>query len=342
MKMTARENMLMAYRHGESYWVPAHYLDQETCLYSASREVTSGKIGLNVVDCFGVSWDYGQGYEGPMLTRGTKRLDDIVNWRETLSMPDCEKWDWEACAASDTASWDRQNKVTSVIIINGLFEQFHALTGFEDALCYLLTEPEAVEDLLDALTVYRIRQIELIAKYYKPDKIQFHDDYGEARSTFMSVETWRQLIKPRLKKIIEAVHGLGILYEHHSCGYIVPLIEDMIELGIDAWNPCQIQNNPYELKKKYGKRLCFAGGFDNQGILDRPGVSYEERAKEIRCRVEQMAPGGSWVAHSTIIDPNISIALADVLYEYNAPLWEKAGYTPPPKPTTAQRSPYTP
>jgi len=74
--------------------------------------------------------------------------------------------------------------------------------------------------------------------------------------------------------------------------------------------------------------------------LDRPGVTYEERVKEIRYRVEMMAPGGSWVASPTVIDITIGIALTDVLYEYNAPLWEKAGYIPPPKPETAQKSPY--
>ena len=86
--------------------------------------------------------------------------------------------------------------------------------------------------------------------------------------------------------------------------------------------------------------MCFVGGFDNQGVLDRPGVTYEERVKEIRYRVELMAPGGSWVAHSTIIDPEISIAIADVLYEYNAPLWVKADYTPPAKPKSAQKNPF--
>jgi uroporphyrinogen decarboxylase len=337
--ITPKENMLMALHRQEPYWVPSPYLDQNTCLYSATREGVSG-YGHSV-DCFGVSWDYKPGDEGPMVTKGTKRLDDIVDWRKTLSMPDCENWDWETCAARDTAFWDRKSKISSVIIINGLFEQLHALTGFEDALCYLLTEQEAVEDFLDALTAYRIRQIEFIAKYYKPDKIQFHDDYGSQRSTFMSLDVWRDIFKPRLKKIIDAVHGEGILYEHHSCGYIVPLIEEFIELGIDALNPLQVQNNPYELKKKYAKELCFVGGFDNQGILDRPGATCEERIKEIRYRIELMAPGGSWVAHPVMLDPAIGFALTDVLYEYNAPFWEKAGYTPPPKPKAVIKNAYS-
>jgi uroporphyrinogen decarboxylase len=222
-----------------------------------------------------------------------------------------------------------------------MFEQLHTLTGFEDALCYLLTEPEATEDFLDALTDYRIRQIQLIAKYYKPDKIQFHDDYGDGRDMFMNIGLWRQLFKPRLKKIVDAVHGEGMLYEHHSCGYIAPLIEDFIELGFDALNPLQIKNDPYALKKKYHKDLCFVGGFDNQGILDRPGATYQERYDEIMYRIQTMAADGSWVAHPVMLDPEIGIALADALYDYNQPLWDRAGYTPPPKPVKAAKNAYT-
>lgn len=336
--VTARENILRAYHHQEPYWVPSQYLDQNTCLYSASREGVSG-YGHNT-DCFGISWEYHPGEDGPMVAKGTKRLAEIENWREYLKMPDCETWDWESSAAADTAGWDRKNKISSVIMINGLFEQLHALTGFEDALCYLLTEPEAVGDFLDELTNYRIRQIQMIAEYYRPDKIQFHDDYGEARNTFMSLELWRKIFKPRLKRIIDAVHGKGMLYEHHSCGYIATLMDDFIELGMDALNPLQLQNNPYELKQKYAKKLCFVGGFDNQGILDRPGVSYGERVQEIRYRVKLMAPGGSWVAHPVMLDPEIGRALTDVLYEYNAPLMQKVGYNPPPKPEIPMKNVY--
>lgn len=338
--ITARENILMAYHHEEPYWVPSQYLDQNTCVYTASQEGAHG-YGCGQTDCFGVSWDFLPGMEGQMVTQGTKRLEDLTKWRDVLKMPEPETWDWEGGAARDTAGWDRENKISTVIVINGLFEQLHTLTGFEDALCYLLTEEEAVEDFLDALTDLRIRQIQLIKKYYRPDKITFHDDYGEARNMFMNIETWREIFKPRLKRIVDAVHGEGMLYEHHSCGYIAPLIEDFIDLKFDALNPLQISNEPYELKKKYRKDLCFVGGFDNQGVLDRPGVTYEERVGEIRKRIELMAPGGSWIAHPVMLDQTIGLALADVLYEYNGPLWEKVGYTAPPKPVQVGTGVYT-
>ena len=156
----------------------------------------------------------------------------------------------------------------------------------------------------------------------------------------MALDTWRELIKPHLKRIIDAVHGLGMIYEHHSCGYVAPMIEDFIELGIDGLNPLQLTNDPYELKNQYGDRLCFVGGFDNQGVLDRQGATYQERYEEIMYRIKLMAPGGGWVAQPTMLEPTISEPLIDALYEYNAPLWEKAGYTPPPKPAAPKKTAY--
>lgn len=174
--MTARENLLMAYHHEEPYWVPSQYLDQE--YMPVYCHAGRGEGIWKVCRLFRYLLGLPSGDEGPMVTKGTRRLEDIEDWRETLPMPDCESWPWEESAARDTAGWDRKNKISSVIMINGLFEQLHSLTGFEDALCFLLTAEDAVCDFLDALADFRIRQIQLIAKYYKPDKIQFHDDYG--------------------------------------------------------------------------------------------------------------------------------------------------------------------
>ena len=336
--ITARENILMAYHHKEPLWVPSQTLDQNTCLPSI---VPEGPRGFGVTtDIFGVSYTLEKGMEGPMVTVGTKRLEDVTEWRKELTFPDPKTYKWEEGAAHDTANWDRENKISSVIVVNGMFEQLHAMTGIEDALCDLVAEEEDTYDLLGAIADYRIEEIRLIAKYYKPDKIQFHDDYGSNDRLLMSKPTWQKMIKPHLKRIVDAVHEEGMLYEHHSCGYIAPLIEEFIEIGFDALNPLQITNNPYELKKKYGKTLCFVGGFDNQHVLDRQGVTYEERYEEIKYRVGLMAPGGSWVAQPAMIDPSISQPLIDVLYEYNQPLWEKAGYIPPEKPNALKRTVY--
>ena len=51
-----------------------------------------------------------------MVTRGTKRLEDITAWRAHLKIPDPKSYDWERGAREDTAQWDRENKLSSVIM----------------------------------------------------------------------------------------------------------------------------------------------------------------------------------------------------------------------------------
>ena len=121
-------------------------LDQNTCLPSC---VPEGPAGFGTtVDVFGVSWTFEKGMPGPMVTVGTKLLDDIDEWRDVVKIPDPKTYDWEGGAARDTAGWDRENKIQSVIVVDGLFEQLHAMTGIEDALCYLLTDQEETYELI--------------------------------------------------------------------------------------------------------------------------------------------------------------------------------------------------
>ena len=71
-------------------------------------------------------------------------------------------------------------------------------------------------------------------KYYKPDVLCAHDDYGSNNKLMMSVDLWREFYKEPLRRLIEETHKQGMIYEHHSCGYIAPLFDELVELGIDA------------------------------------------------------------------------------------------------------------
>ena len=68
-----------------------------------------------------------------------------------------------------------------------------------------------------------------------PDIIFFHDDWGSKRSEFLSPDLWRRLIKPPQAEIVEAAHGCGMLFLHHADCFCQPLVQDMVEIGIDIW-----------------------------------------------------------------------------------------------------------
>ena len=328
-KLTERDVALMAYHHQKTPWVSATVSCQNTCLPRAVK-ASSRNYGYST-DWLGVKYIHPEDQVSSMPIETDVVIKDIENWADYLHFPDIDKAsDWEHDAALDTASWDPINKITSVIIVNGLFEAFHMLRGIEDALCDLLGNPDEVEEVLDALADHQIRVIQHVAKYYKPDKIQFHDDYGNARSTFMSVETWRKLIKPRLKRIIDSTHECGLIYEHHSCGYIVPLLDDLVELGIDAWNPVQFINNPYELQKKYADRLTLVGGFDD-AITNNSFRTDEEVREALMAGLTNMSEGGSWIAQPAFI-ANVGYRnklWVEMLDDWNRPLMAKYGVTPP-------------
>jgi hypothetical protein len=66
-----------------------------------------------------------------------------------------------------------------------------------------------------------------------------------------------------------------------------------------ATNGMQVCNNPRELKKEIGDKLCFVGGFDTQ-MMDAPEVSEEQIRASIDQTIDDLAPGGSWVANCSL------------------------------------------
>ena len=290
--MTKREQLLEVYKHKNTGYVPCFFTDFD---FSKPAEINE-RPEQGGLDWFGVEWEFVPAVMAPMVKPGTQRLTDITKWREELVFPDLDAIDWEAAAAKETANWDRENKVSFMMLINGIFERTHALMGFEDALCAMYEEPEEYQALVDAITDYKVKVIEIIGKYYKPDVLSFHDDFGANDRMMMSADLWREFFKEPLRRVIDAAHAQGIIYEHHSCGYIEPIFDELVELGIDAIDPLQITNPIRELKDKYQDKVTFVGGYNTQDVFDRPGVTEEEIRAEVARTMEELAPGGSFVA----------------------------------------------
>lgn len=290
--MTRREELLQVYAHKNIGYVPCFFTDFD---FSKPAEINE-RPEQGGLDWFGVEWEFAPAVLAPMVKPGTQRLTDVTKWKEELVFPDLAQYDWEKLAAESTKDWDRENKISFMMLINGIFERTHALMGFEDALCAMYEEPEAYHELIDAITDYKIEVIKIIGKYYKPDVLSFHDDFGSNDRLMMSVDLWREFFKEPLKRVIDETHAQGIIYEHHSCGYIEPIFDELVELGIDAIDPLQVTNPVRELKDIYQDRVTFVGGYDNQNVYDKVGVTEEEIVAETVRTLEELAPGGSFVA----------------------------------------------
>jgi uroporphyrinogen decarboxylase len=113
----------------------------------------------------------------------------------------------------------------------------------------------------------------------------------------MSMDLYRKMIKPhhqRLFSYIQSRSSAKILY--HTCGSVVHLIPDLIEMGVDALNPVQVSAKGMDtqrLKQEFGKDISFWGAIDTQRTL--PFGTPEEVAGEVRKRIGDLASSGGYV-----------------------------------------------
>lgn len=311
--MTPRENALIAYHHKTPEYIPCFFTDIAMIQACPPLErYTGNTVGK---DYWGCEWTYEDSIHACIPTPNKYLFTDIADWKEKLKFPDLDAIDWEKQADidvhtdfmgfvlgyglnpnSDGSSCYDGDKLVLIMVLNGMFERMHACMGFENALMALVEDPESCKEYFHAVADWKIEYFKKIAKYYKVDVINAHDDYGSNDRMFMSPDTWRALIKPELKRMVDACHELGVLYQHHSCGFIEPILGDLAEIGVDAIDTLQACNTHLpELKKQYGESITFCGGFDNMHVLDVPRVTPEAIKKEYRRVIDSLAPGGSFV-----------------------------------------------
>lgn len=301
--MNRRDELLRVWKeHANIGYVPCMFTDFNFLRHPKSvNERPEGKDGY---DWFGVHWTYDPSTDAPMVSSDHPHvITDITRWEEQVKFPDLSAYDWDAAAAEETAGWDRENKVSAVMLINGTFERSHHLLGFENALMAMYEEPEAYKALLDRIADYKCELIRVVTKYYKPDILMMHDDYGAGDRMLMSPECWREFIKPRLARLVDTAHQCGVVYEHHSCGYVQPIIGDLVEIGVDAINPLQRPcNDIVQIKKDYGGKITLVGGYASQTVLENPDATMEEINADIQYAYDVLAPGGGYVATPIVID----------------------------------------
>ncbi|ACL19871.1 hypothetical protein Dhaf_1828 [Desulfitobacterium hafniense DCB-2] len=320
MTITPRENMLLVYQHKVPEFLPLmkdiQYI--RTVEPGFLHVVYEGKAtGSNdAVDWFGQNWKFEPkiGAFNPDATQYI--VKDITKWKEYVNIPDVEEIDWEAKFSTDAISLDR-NKFIIVKDGQGPWERAFSMTPIADLLCDLIIEPEACYEFFGIIADHKIKLHNHYIKYYKPDALCMHDDYGSGQGLFMSPDTWRQLIKPHLQRIIDNVTSQGVMYEHHCCGVMAPLAEEIADMGASSWNVVHVSNNTYACKQKFGDKLALVGGICDGQFLDLAGMTAEEICAHVREVADKMLPGvGTVISVKTVAHPERTKIIEDELLKY--------------------------
>jgi uroporphyrinogen decarboxylase len=175
-----------------------------------------------------------------------------------------------------------------------LFERAWTLRGMENLLVDMIENPTFVHELLDAICDYNIALIDR-ALHYDIDACYFGDDWGSQRGLIMGEARWREFIKPRVARMYARVREAGRFVVIHSCGKVQSLFPDLIECGVNIFNPFQPEvMDPYEMKQLYGDKLAFYGGISIQKLL--PYGTPDEVRTEVNRMLKEIGRGGGYIA----------------------------------------------
>ena len=139
-----------------------------------------------------------------------------------------------------------------VTIPFSLFERAWSLRGMAELMVDMLEAPQFVDDLLDAITAFQCGILEEVLGC-DIDGVKFGDDWGQQSGLIFGARLWRRFIKLRLARMYGMVKRAGKAVLLHSCGRVQELFPDLIELGLDVFNPFQPEvMDPDEMKERFG------------------------------------------------------------------------------------------
>jgi uroporphyrinogen decarboxylase len=229
----------------------------------------------------------------------TGEMLDAFPWPDPA---DPARWEGLDALAKKLYAETDYGLVIGCVFGGGIFEFPQYLRGMESFLLDLLQHPDFADDLMA-----RIAEILITAYSCMLDKVgpyvqvvSICDDLATQRGPMISPELYRRRIKPLQKRLVEAIKARTDAYVlYHGCGATRVFLPDLIEIGIDIFNPVQVSadglGDTAALKREFGSDLTFWGGVCNpQGTL--PFGTPDDVRAETRRRLDDLMPGGGFVA----------------------------------------------
>lgn len=173
-----------------------------------------------------------------------------------------------------------------------LYERAWTLRGMTNLMMDFIDNPDFVKELFNTIADYNIAQVKK-ALEYDIDAVYFGDDWGQQHGLQMGPVIWREFIKPALKRMYGAAKDAGKFVMIHSCGDVDELFDDLIEIGLNCFNPFQPEVMDVEaMLNQYRGRLVFHGGLSTQKTL--PYGSIEDVKNESR-KLLELGREGSYI-----------------------------------------------
>jgi uroporphyrinogen decarboxylase len=240
------------------------------------------------------TWTYQHVVESPLEQAGTVgEVEAYGRW------PSADWWDYTTLRAQCLAhegfavvnAGDRLDRTAQL-------KPMMYLRGMEQTYVDLAGNPEIAEAIIARIVEYFLEYNREVfeAADGAIDIFMMGDDFGTQQGPMMRLETWRRFFRPGFAAFIELAHRYGLRVMHHTCGSVAELIPDFIACGLDILQSLQPQAagmNLADLRREYGRDLCFQGGIDIQGVL--PHGTMAEVREHVRQQIEAAGDEGGYI-----------------------------------------------
>lgn len=277
--------------------------------------------GESFVDEWGIRW-HRDGYYNAVISHPLADLEE----EEILAypFPDPDKPERYEYLQELIDKYGKE-KFIGADVSGSMFEPAFHLRGMDNLMVDMATEDPVADIILDRLCDFTTK-VACRATRMGVNWIWLGDDMGSQQSMLISPDMWRKYFKPRMKKIIDAVHEIDpdMPIAYHSCGSIYPIIGELAEIGINVLNPLQESAKGMDHAKiveEFGDKLTFMCGLDTQTFLRHASPEEVKQTMLEKCKILS-AKGGYIVSACHTIQQDVPVenilAMIEALDLYQA------------------------
>lgn len=205
------------------------------------------------------------------------------------------------------------------VYVLGPFTPAYCAMGMQDFMIQLYDDFKFVEHLTDYILEVNSNIVKELTKY-PVSFVLIADDIALKHGPMIQPDLFKQMWYLRMQRLIEPLKKKGMPLMFHSDGNLMQVMPLLIELGFSAVCPVEpIANNIYDIKDKFGDKICLVGNIDIAGVL--AFGTPDEVKKDVKLHIEKLSRNSGYVVSSSssvtdAIPPENYVAMVEAVMEY--------------------------
>jgi uroporphyrinogen decarboxylase len=234
-------------------------------------------VGSHWTDIWGTVW-YRE-HDGVMGFPREFPLADLPNALKSYSWPDPDDERISGQIRERRSAYDpADGRLLAGLNRDTLWEKSYMLVGMDALICYFYTEPNAVRELLRHIMDFQLSA----ARRYIDEGVELvymSDDLGTQSGLLFSRDILEEFFVPEYRRLFSLYKQHGVLVNFHSCGHVEPVVDVLMDLGVDVLNPVQASANDLDaLRAATQGRMALQGGVSSGLLVTGPIGSIREEA----------------------------------------------------------------